>query len=238
MARVEFLRVELRRDEIEIPVAFVAPERLDALARDLHAVWHSEHADMHVKQRIVRTLIAEIVADVDDAAGEAVLTIHWHGGRHTTVRARLPKTGEHGCQHAPDAVKLVESMAGIWSDEHIAATLNRLGHRTGHGLSWTGSRVRALRKTHDIAAYPSRDGDGTWLTMYESAEALGVTSHVIRRLIRLGKLAASQVMPDAPWQIRAADLHSPAVTEFLASRRTLSPCRHSPADGQVMIPGI
>ncbi len=164
LARVDFLRVELRWDEVEIPVAFAAPERLNALARELHAVWHSEHADMHVKQRIVRTLIAEIVADVDDAAGEAVLTIHWQGGRHTKVRARLPKTGEHGCQPAPEAVKLVDSMAGGWQEEHIAPTLNCLGHRTGHGLSWTASPVRALRKTHDIAAYASRDGDGNCLT--------------------------------------------------------------------------
>jgi DNA invertase Pin-like site-specific DNA recombinase len=238
LARVEFLGIELRRQDAEIPVTFVPPERLDALAHDLHAVWHSEDADMHTKQRIVRTLIAEIVADVDDAAGEAVLTIHWRGGRHSSIRARLPKTGEHGRQHAPDSIKLVESMAGTWSDEHIAATLNRLGHQTGHGLSWTASRVGALRKTHGIAAYASREGGGTWLTMYESAQALGVTSHVIRRMIRRGKLAATQVMPAAPWQIRATDLQAPAVAEFLVSRRTLAPCRPNADPRQPMIPGI
>ena len=32
-------------------------------------------------------------------------------------------------------------MAGRWCDEHIAASLNRMGMRTGQGKSWTARRV-------------------------------------------------------------------------------------------------
>ena len=45
--------------------------------------------DARVKKRIVRTLIQEVVADIDDAASEIVLIVHWVGGAHSELR--LPK---------------------------------------------------------------------------------------------------------------------------------------------------
>ena len=57
-------------------------EVLLSLAQDLPAVWNSPTADMRLKQRIIRILIEEIVADVDQDKQEVVLLIHWAGGRH------------------------------------------------------------------------------------------------------------------------------------------------------------
>jgi RNase P protein component len=45
--------------------------------------------------------------------------------------------------------------------------------------------------------------------MSEAATALGVTRHRIRRLIKDAILAADQVVPGAPYQIRASDLQDP-----------------------------
>ena len=42
--------------------------------------------------------------------------------------------------------------------------------------------------------------------MSEAATKLGVTNHRIRRLIKDAILAAEQVVPGAPYQIRASDL--------------------------------
>ncbi|WP_222035444.1 hypothetical protein, partial [Rhizobium leguminosarum] len=41
-----------------------------------------------------------------------------------------PQTGEHGCATTEDALAVMRSMAGRWSDEHIAASLNRMGMPT------------------------------------------------------------------------------------------------------------
>jgi excisionase family DNA binding protein len=57
-----------------------------------------------------------------------------------------------------------------------------------------------------IHAYRSAEKDGEWLTMSEAAKMLGVSNHAIRRVIKDGILAAEQVVPDAPYQIRASDL--------------------------------
>jgi len=55
---------------------------------------------------------------------------------------------------------------------------------------------------------------------------LGVSNHQIRRLIKEGVLPAEQVVPDAPYQIRARDLHEERVT--LALARKGRPCRVIP----------
>jgi len=52
---------------------------------------------MRTRQRLVRASITEIIADVDEAAGEIVLVIHWKGGQHSELRVRKLRTGEHGC---------------------------------------------------------------------------------------------------------------------------------------------
>jgi DNA invertase Pin-like site-specific DNA recombinase len=65
------------------------------LAADLEALWHGRHTDARLKKRIVRTLIQEVVADLDSAAGEVILVIHWRGGVHTELR--LPRRRRGMC---------------------------------------------------------------------------------------------------------------------------------------------
>ncbi len=128
-------------------------------------------------------------------------------------------------------------MAGRWPEDQIAATLNRMGLRTGQGNTWNARRIQAVRTTHKIRAYKSAHKDGSWLTMSEAAAQLGVTNHAIRRLIRDGTLPAEQVVPRAPYQIRASDLERTEITEALASRRQERPCRDSLDDRNLRIPG-
>lgn len=112
-----------------------------------------------------------------------MLTIHWNGGQHSELKVRKPRIGEHGCTTTDDALAVIRSMAGRWSDEHIAASLNRMGMPTGQGKTWTAHRVASVRRVRAIHAYKSADKDGDWLTMTEAAAALGVTNHRIRHLI-------------------------------------------------------
>jgi len=119
-------------------------------------------------------------------------------------------------------------MATRWSDEDIAASLNRMGMPTGQGKTWTAHRVSSLRRVRGIHAYRSAEKNGEWLTMLEAAKLLGVTSHSIRRLIKDGILPADQVVPGAPYQIRVTDLQSERVKAQLA--RKGRPCRVASQD--------
>ena len=202
----------------------------DGLAADLATAWSAPGVTTRTRQQLIRALVADIIADVDEATGEVVLTIHWRGGQHSQLRVRKPKTGEHGCQTPDAALAVMARMATRFSDSDIAATLNRLGVRTGQGKTWTARRVGSIRKVHGMHAFRSAEKDGLWLTMREAAIRLGVTNHVIRRLIQDGVLPAEQVVQGAPWQIQAKDLDAEPVIAALA--RKARP-RHAPEHGQL-----
>jgi hypothetical protein len=233
LRRVEDLQtrqLSQEQEEVELDAGALAD-----LAQDLSAAWHAPGVTMRARQQLVRSLIVDIVVDVDEQARDVVLTIHWRGGQHSELRVRKPRSGEHGCATAEDALAVMRSMAGRWSDEHVAASLNRMGIPTGQGKTWTAKRVSSVRRVRNIHAYRSADKGGAWLTMTEAAQTLGVTNHAIRRLIKIKILAANQVVPGAPFQIRASDLETDAVTVAMA--RKGRPCRIADQDTLPMFPG-
>ena len=212
------------RQPVEHPSAIaVDPGAFTNMAENLSVAWNAPDVTMRARQQLLRALIADIIVDVDDTVRDVVLTIHWRGGQHSELRVRKPQPGEHGCATADDALAVMRSMAGRWSDEHIAASLNRMGLPTGQGKTWTAHRVSSVRRVRGIHAYRSAEKDGAWLTMSEAAKALGVTNHVIRRLVKTGILPAEQVVRGAPYQIRAEDLTTAAVKSAVA--RKGRPCR-------------
>jgi DNA invertase Pin-like site-specific DNA recombinase len=216
LERVEMCRRRL--DGMPEPDAGDARPDLTGLANDLSAAWKTPRTTMRTRQRLVRALITEIVADVDKAAREIVLVIHWKGGQHSELRVRKPRTGEHGCNTPEQALAVMRSMAGRWSDQDIAASLNRMGMPTGQSKTWTAKRVGSLRRVHGIHGYRSADKNGEWLTLSDAAAKLGVSHHQIRKLIKAGVLVSEQIMPDAPHQLRAADLASEQVVAALKRR--------------------
>jgi len=213
--------------------AMVAPDFV-GLAEDLNAAWNAPGVTTRARQQLLRALIMDIIADVDDATREVILTIHWRGGQHSQLRVRKPKTGEHGCRTSEEALAVMRSMATRWSDQDIAASLNRMGMPTGQGKTWTAHRVSSVRRVNGIHAYRPADRSGEWLTMSEAAAKLGVSHYRICCLIRDRILPADQVVPGAPYQIRAFDLGTDAVVAAIS--RTHRPCRNNSENQLPMFP--
>lgn len=195
----------------------------NALADDLESAWEAPGTTMRARQQLLRSVIEDIVVDVDETAHEVLLVIHWRGGRHSQLRVRKQATGGAFRRTPEDALKVIRSMAGPWSDAEIAATLNRMGIRTGKGNTWAASIVQNTRERHRIRAVRSDKMQEAWLTMSQAAAKLGVSNHLIRRLIQDGILAAEQAVPQAPWRIRASAIEDPKVID--ASQRRKRPCR-------------
>jgi excisionase family DNA binding protein len=193
------------------------------LADDLNAAWNAPGVTTRARQQLLRALIADIIADVDEATREVILTIHWRGGQHSQLRVRKPKSGEHGCRTSEEALAVMRAMATRWSDQDIAASLNRMGMPTGQRKTWTAHRVSSVRRVNGIHAYRSAEKNGEWLTLSEAAAKLGVSHHRIRCLIEEHILPAEQVVPGAPYQIRSSDLETDAMATAIS--RTGRPCR-------------
>ena len=209
-----------------------------ALAEDLPSVWESPSSDPSLKQKILRILIEEIVADVDEGAQEVVLVIHWIGGRHSELRVAKMKAGEHSRCTKAEAVDIVRQMSGRYPDEQIARTLNRLRLKTGAGNSWSEARVRSLREHVKLPAYKAGQPEDR-LNMLQVAQRLGVSTTLVRRLIGDKILPAIQIVPGAPWEIDSRAVVSPVVIQAAAAAKNRDSRQQSPISEQTpMLPGL
>ena len=197
------------RESQSVPVP--NKQTLLSLAQDLPTIWNSPSTDMRLKQRIVRILTREIIADVDEKSREVVLLIHWTGGRHSELRAKKFETGRSRRCTDPEAIEVLRQMAGKFSDQQIAATMNRLRLRTGVGNSWNMMRVRSTRSYYQLPAFREDDdhtNEAKEVTVKVAAQRLNVSPWIVRRMIEEKILPARQVVVCAPWQIPVGALDS------------------------------
>ena len=130
-------------------------------------------------------------------------------------------------------------MAGRFSDEDIALTLNRVGIRTARGLTWNAARVRAYRSYHNLPALDRTDDKPSeLLTLNEAASILGVCAMTVRRLIGRGILPAVQAAPSVPWSIRRSDLDEPRVQHAVQASKDYRPRTTSRDTKTLKIPGL
>jgi len=210
----------LRQNELPDTAARIPDkETLCSLAQDLPAVWNSATTEMRLKQRIIRILIEEIIADVDEAKTEIVLMIHWTGGRHSELRMKKNPTGKHSRCTSLEALEIIRQMAGKFPDDQIAAILNRLTFRTGTGNTWTEGRIRSLRSYHEWPTYDAKTSSRQSLTLEEASKRLEVSHKVVRRLIDSGEISATQVVPWAPWEISAEAVESAEVLQAVRNAK-------------------
>ena len=183
-------------------------EDLLALGAELPRAWSHPSAGNEVRKRILRCVIREIVARVAEARID--LVIHWQGGDHTELTVAKNRVGQHRWTTNVEIQTLITQLARQLNDGSIASLLNRLGHRTAKGHTWTQMRVRSFRCDHHIAVYNSgeRAARGE-LTLEQASEALGASKMTVLRMIGAGKLAAGQACKGAPWVIKAADVERP-----------------------------
>jgi len=193
------------------------PEDFDELAADLEAVWADEDTDARLKKRILRTLIRDIVVNVDEQASEVVAVIHWKGGVHTELRLPRRRRGQNATHTPKEAVNAVRVLARICTDRSIASFLNRNGMLTGRGNRWTQERVTALRSHHGIGRYvPEQRDQQPWLNLTEAAHMLAVSSRTLRLAAERGELAAEHPLPDGPWVFRRDALITAAAASLVA----------------------
>jgi hypothetical protein len=232
LARVAEVEGRIAEHDAAAPFEPFRAVSFDALADDLQAVWSAPGTDARLRKRIVRTVIHEVVADIDDAASEIVLTIHWMGGVHTEHRLSKRRRGQRNA--TPDGiVEAVRALALIAKDDVIAGLLNRNGLKTGNGNRWTRERVTALRSSYRIPVYrQAESGSEPWLNLTKAAALVGVAAKTLRLSAERGEVDAKHPLPDGPWLFKRTDLDAEAVRALVARARTGGKTPAGPDDPQ------
>jgi DNA invertase Pin-like site-specific DNA recombinase len=214
LAEAELAALQQRN---ESPLTGEQKRKLLEFARDLPALWEDPRISPEHKKRLLRIALKEIVVTSE---GETIrLVLHWQGGDHTQAEFLKTRSGRHRYVTDDDIVKTVRALARIEPDARIASILNRNRKPTAHGQTWTARRVCSLRRNHEIEVY--REGERQSreeMSVSETANILGVTQTTVLRMIRLKRLQATQVCPNAPWILRRVD-----VEQCLAERNEPTP---------------
>jgi DNA invertase Pin-like site-specific DNA recombinase len=186
------------------------------LAANLDRVWNHSQTDVRLKKRIVRTLIEEVLVDVDSDAAETSLVIHWMGGVHTELRVGRRRRGQNSLHTSPNIAKAVHELTRICSDKIIAGVLNRNGLRTGKGNRWTQERVTSLRSKRKMEKYSAakQELEG-WMNLTQAAAYIGVSGKTLRRAAVRGEIKAQHPLPDGPWIFNRKDIDGPGARNFI-----------------------
>jgi DNA invertase Pin-like site-specific DNA recombinase len=182
-------------------------EEFSILAERLEEIWDCPTTDVRLRKRIVRSLIHEVHVDLDMAASEVVLVVHWKGGLHTEIRVPRRRRGHSALHTAPATIDAVRALARICPDAYIANVLNRNDLRTGCGNFWIRERVTALRSHHKIPVYSAeqRAQEG-WLNLTEAARLVGVSAQTLRFAVERGEVKAEHPLAIGPWIFNRAQL--------------------------------
>jgi hypothetical protein len=220
LQKVQEVELRIQQKAQRKNIAPATGEEFENLAGELEAVWKHPDSDARLKKRIVRTLIEEVVVDVDSEGGEIIASIHWKGGMHTELRVPRRRRG-HSRAHTPkEIVEAVRILTRICADDTIAGALSRNGLLTGMGNRWTRERVVSLRNHHGISCYSAdqQQAEG-WLSLTEAATLVGVSGITLRLAIDRGEIEAEHPLPEGPWVLNRRGLESAASHLVERSRR-------------------
>lgn len=119
LARVAEIEGKIATHDAAMPTAVVDPQELATLAADLKTIWSGPSSDARIKKRIVRTVIKEVVADIDTEAAEIVLVVDWIGGVHSEMRLPKRRRGQRNST-AADVIAAVRQLVVIANDDQNA----------------------------------------------------------------------------------------------------------------------
>lgn len=219
LVRVADLESKIVAHETASPTPTIDPAALALLGANLKTVWSAPTTDARLKKRIARTLIHEVVADIDDDASEIVIAVHWTGGAHSELRLPKRRRGQRNSTPA-DIIAAVRELALIASDDLIAGLLNRNGLQTGHGNRWTRERVTSLRSHHRIPVFKAAaDGVEPWLNLSDAARVLKIASKTLRLAAEAGEIDARHPLSDGPWIFARVELLTDAAKSIAERAR-------------------
>ena len=115
-----------------------------------------------------------MIISLDAAANEAVVLVHWIGGRHTELRVARVRTGRYPADRAPSSIEVIRKLGGEWPDRELAVTMNRMRCRSADGQSWTTVRVKALRERLGIASFDIDAPREATISVDTAAQRLGI----------------------------------------------------------------
>jgi DNA invertase Pin-like site-specific DNA recombinase len=185
----ELAEAEAELSEQNQPAPEPSREQLEALARNVHALWAAQSTTEKDRKRLVRALIADITLTSKAGSRELRVGIRWRSGAAEEHTIQRPKTRQDVIRTPPEAIELTRRLAPDHPNPQIAEQLNAAGLRAGTGGPFAAEHVQWIRWRHKIP-YPTTWAHDGELTVHQLAHRLGVSDATIYDWITTSKLTA------------------------------------------------
>jgi DNA invertase Pin-like site-specific DNA recombinase/uncharacterized protein YndB with AHSA1/START domain len=193
---------ELARREQRRPLTLTSEERalIHQLGQQLGRVWSAPTTTDRDRKELLRTLLDEVIVEIQRAEQRAHLTLRWRGGALTELHIPLSRYNHRTIHTDEDTLSLVRRLTEHYPDAVIAGILNRQGRRSATGQRFTASIVSGLRGYRHIPRYqpPASPPPGEIVTVTRAAKILGVAQSTLLRWLLDGFIAGEQLTPGAP----------------------------------------
>ncbi len=206
--------------------------RIIRLGENFEAVWENENCTAKTKKKIIRTIVKEVIVNLDDFGEILNFVIHWKGGVHTQFEMEKPRSGA-GQKTSVENLDIIQRMGVRYGDDEIARVLNSLGRKTGKDKRWSEQRVKTIRYRKSIPGQKRTKPDPDVLTMHGAARYCNVSPNSIKKLVSKGVIKKEQIVPWAPWEIKRSDLDSKPVQDILKHLRKTGKLRIKRDDSPV-----
>jgi excisionase family DNA binding protein len=168
LAEAEAALAAVRADTTPLPTR----EVLEALARDVPALWDAPTTSARDRKRVIRALVADVTLRSERGSKSIRVGIRWHSGASEELVVQRPTPAPVLRRSSNAAVELVRTLAAQ-TNEEIVAALHTAGLSRSGGRPFDVASVRWMRHAYRIPVPPFQPGSRA-MTVRQVAQRLGI----------------------------------------------------------------
>lgn len=179
--------LERRRGEDCLTLDDARREEILSLATDFPRLWQDPKTPQRERKRMVRLLIEDVTLTKGDAIAAGV---RFRGGASRSLTLALAQPAWQLHRTSAAVVTEIDALLDDHTEGEIARMLNARGHVSGEGLPFHTCMVQRLRRNYQLKTRYERLREDGMLTLDETADLLGVSTHTVKIWRRRGLLLA------------------------------------------------
>jgi len=162
--------------------------KLTELIKNFSRIWHEPSISNADRKRIVRLVIEDVTLIKDKQKGDIHAHIRFKGGATRSVKLAIPVIIYEKWKTKPHIIKEIDQLLDEHTESQIAHLLTERGIRTSHGNRFRTENVAYLRREHGLRHRKLRLRDRGFLTLRETAHALGVPMKEVKQRAERGEI--------------------------------------------------
>lgn len=146
-------------------------DRIMALATDFPRVWKDTHTTDQDRKRLIHLLLEDVTLI---KAHEITLQVRFRGGAARTLTLPAPRRIWETWTTEPEVIAAIDTLLNEYTNEQVAAILNKRGLRSGKGCLFHGYTIQKLCRIYGLKSRYDRLREAGMLTPEEIASLLKI----------------------------------------------------------------